>query len=206
MRLNMFNRNALRRFRKSESGVTAVEFAFVAPILMMLSCGLFEVSLVMASMVTLEGGLKEASRYGITGQTPNVGTREQQIKAILAQHTLKLIDLTTATIDIKTFSSFSTAKDGEPYADANGNQAYDVGEPYSDLNCNNTRDDKGEIGTNTAGQPGQVVQYTVNYDWQILTPLISHLWGKTSIPMSASIIVKNEPNLYSDYCAAATKS
>lgn len=206
MRLNMFHRNALRRFRKSESGVTAIEFAIVAPILMLLTCGVFEVSLLMASLVSLEGGLKEASRYGITGQTPNVGTREQEIKAILAKHTLKMIDLSKATIDIKTFSSFSTAQDGEPYADANGNEMYDVGEPYSDLNCDGTRNGPGELASDSAGQPGQVVQYTVNFDWNVITPLIATLWGKDSFPMSASIIVKNEPNLYSDYCAASNKS
>ena len=202
----MFSRNALRRFRKSESGVTAIEFAIVAPILMLLSCGVFEVSLLMASLVSLEGGLKEASRYGITGQTPNIGTREQQIKAILADHTLKMIDLTSATIDIKTFSSFSTAQDGEPYGDTNGNGQYDLGEPYSDLDCNNKWNGPGELASDSAGQPGQVVQYTVNFDWKVITPLISTVWGKSSFPMSASIIVKNEPNLYSDYCAASNKT
>ena len=47
---------------------------------------------------------------------------------VLANILQPLIDLTEATIDIKTFSSFSTAQDGEPYADANGN--YSDFSPY----------------------------------------------------------------------------
>ncbi len=45
-----------------------IEFAFIFPIVLMITFGIMEVSLCMASLVTLEGGLKEASRYGITAQ------------------------------------------------------------------------------------------------------------------------------------------
>ena len=51
--------------------------------------------------------------------------------------------------------------------------------------------------------------YTVNYNWKILTPIIGQ-WlgqpdsgrpGRYMIPMSASIVVKNEPNLSgSSFC------
>ena len=73
----------------------------------MLTFGIMEISLCMASLVTLEGGLKEASRYGITSQTDGppddnlvptafkVGNdpRLKMIGYILNRNTLDLINL-----------------------------------------------------------------------------------------------------------------
>src|SRR3954462_15324891 len=104
----------LRRFARNSEGATIIEFALIFPIVLMLTFGIMEISLCMASLVTLEGGLKEASRYGITSQNPGtispadlllvpnafkVGNdpRMEQIGLILNQHTFDLIDLNQAT-------------------------------------------------------------------------------------------------------------
>jgi Flp pilus assembly pilin Flp len=220
-----FSTARLRRFARNSEGATIIEFAFIFPIVLMITFGIMEISLCMASLVTLEGGLKEASRYGITSQNtappdvnkvPNafkVGNdnRLMSIGYILNRNTLDLIDLNQATITTKVYSSFSAIKDGEPYTDLNANGHYDgpgtagvpaAGEPYSDMNCNGTRDGAGSAGTGI-GAAGNIVVYTVNYNWNILTPIIGRWLGKPDpnhagryiIPMSASIVVKNEPNL-----------
>ena len=196
--------------------------------------GVMEISLCMASLVTLEGGLKEASRYSITSQSGaaltagqlakvptafNVGN-DQRLKTIgyiLNENTLDLINLNTATVTTAIYSSFSAVKDGEPYTDLNSNGVYDgpgspgvpaAGEPYSDMNCNGTRDGPGSSGAGV-GAAGNIVVYTVAYNWKILTPIIGQWLGKPDpgspgrymIPMSASIVVKNEPNLSgSSFC------
>jgi Flp pilus assembly pilin Flp len=220
----------LRRFARQSEGATIIEFALIFPIVLMITFGIMEISLCMASLVTLEGGLKEASRYGITSQStapPDVNkvptafkvgndNRLMTIGYILNQNTLDLIDLDAATITTKIYSSFSAVKDGEPYTDTNANGVYDppgtpsipAGEPYSDMNCNGIRDGAGSSGTGV-GASGNIVVYTVNYNWKILTPIIGQWLGKPDpgnagryiIPMSASIVVKNEPNLSgSSFC------
>jgi Flp pilus assembly protein TadG len=205
-----------RPFARDRRGAVAVEYALILPVMLLFSFGILEVSLCMASLVTLEGGLKEASRYGITSQStppadidkvPNafkVGNdnRLMSIGYILNQNTLDLIDLNEATITTQVFSSFSAIKDGEQFTDTNANGHYDVGEPYFDANCNGVRDGAGASGSGV-GASGNIVVYTVNYNWKILTPIIGQ-WlgrpdpnnaGKYIIPMSASIVVKNEPAL-----------
>src|SRR5215475_14552406 len=116
----------LRRFLRQSEGATIVEFALIFPIVLMITFGIIEISLCMASLVTLEGGLKEASRYGITSQStppaninkvPNafkVGNdnRLMTIGYILNENTLDLIDLNQATITTNVYSSFSAVKDG----------------------------------------------------------------------------------------------
>src|SRR3954468_24413677 len=110
----------LRRFGREAKGATMIEFALVFPVVLMMSFGIMEISLCMASLVTLEGGLKEASRYAITSQSTappdanlvptafKVGNdnRLMTIGYILNQHTLDLIDLNQATITTAVFGSF----------------------------------------------------------------------------------------------------
>jgi Flp pilus assembly pilin Flp len=223
----------LKRFARNSEGATIIEFALIFPLVLMITFGIMEISLCMASLVTLEGGLKEASRYGITSQDPGsltaaqlalvptpfkVGnnTRLEMIGMILNQNTLNLIDLDTATPTTQVYSSFSAVKDGEPYTDLPNfpnpgdpqNGHYDLGEPYSDMNCNGTRDGPGASGGGV-GAPGNIVVYTVQYNWKILTPIIGKFLGQPDpqnagryfIPMSSSIVVKNEPNLSgSSFC------
>lgn len=221
----------LRRFARNSEGATVVEFALIFPLVLLITFGIMEISLCMASLVTLEGGLKEASRFGITSQTTappdatkvpdafKVGNdpRLMMIGYILNVNTLDLIDLNQATITTAVYSSFSAVKDGEPYTDQNGNGQYDgpgtaglppAGEPYSDMNCNGTRDGPGASSAGV-GAAGNIVVYTVNYNWKILTPIIGQFLGRPDpqspgrfqIPMSASIVVKNEPQLSgSSFC------
>jgi Flp pilus assembly protein TadG len=215
----------LRRFVRQSEGATIIEFALIFPIVLMITFGIMEISLCMASLVTLEGGLKEASRYGITSQStapPDItkvptafkvgnDNRLMTIGYILNINTLDLIDLNTATITTAVYSSFSAVKDGEPFTDLNSNGTYDgpgspgvpaAGEPYSDMNCNGSRDGAGASGAGV-GAAGNIVVYTVNYNWKILTPIIGQWLGKPDpqnagrymIPMGASIVVKNEPQL-----------
>jgi Flp pilus assembly protein TadG len=215
----------LRRFVRQSEGATIIEFALIFPIVLMITFGIMEISLCMASLVTLEGGLKEASRYGITSQStapPDINkvptafkvgndNRLMTIGYILNINTLDLIDLNTATITTAVYSSFSAVKDGEPFTDLNSNGVYDgpgspgvpaAGEPYSDMNCNGSRDGAGASGAGV-GAAGNIVVYTVNYNWKILTPIIGQWLGKPDpqnagrymIPMGASIVVKNEPQL-----------
>jgi hypothetical protein len=170
------------------------------------SFGILEVSLCMASLATLEGGLKQASRFGITSQSPDdsvftagggalaaqvptpfasADNRTKMIMAILNLNTLNLIDLDTADIKTKTFDSFSAVQTGEPFDDTNNNGVWDppgspglpLGEPYSDTNCNKTRDGPTPGVVGDAGAAGAIVVYTVTYNWRVITPLVGKYLG-----------------------------
>ncbi|MDQ7249903.1 TadE/TadG family type IV pilus assembly protein [Dongia sedimenti] len=210
-----------RRFGRSGDGAAIIEFALVFPLMLLFTFGIMEVSLYMASLVTLEGGLKEASRYGmITSQTPGAvdlskvpvpfkkdpsDLRMATIGLILNRHTLDLINLDKADVKTETFTNFMLTKDGEPYSDKNGNGQWDPGEPWQDIACpigNGIWDGPKSTGS-TVGAAGAIVVYTINYSWQVMTPMVGQFLGKPDpnnagryiIPMSATIVVKNEPAL-----------
>lgn len=198
-----------RRF--DDRGVAIVEFALVMPILLLMTFGTIEIGMIMAVQSTLEGGLKEASRYGITGQTPSDATRIEKIRAILADHTIDLVDMSEATFSVKTYPSFSGVGQPEPFVDS----APDPDDP-DDTTCHNNKYDPPstgcvetftdidgdgvwdrDIGQEGAGMGGEVVSYSVEVPWHVMTPFVGALLAPSgTIPLRATIVVRNEPNLY----------
>jgi Flp pilus assembly pilin Flp len=184
------------RFRRSERGAALVEFALVAPPLFLLVIGMFEVAMLMFIDVSVEGGLKEAARWGITGQpsTDPSLTREQQIVKIIEANTYGLVQLTDANVSLKVYQSFTDVGKPEPWTDNPPyNGKYDEGEAYDDVNGDGEwSEDQGIAG---AGTFGDVVEYTVHYTWGLMTPFIGRLMGQDGVMhLSASVVVRNEPN------------
>lgn len=194
LRIGGFRRR-LGRYWRCQEGNAAVEFAFLLTPLCLLLIGMLEVAMLMFAQALVEGGLREAARYGMTGQDPvGLATREDEIIAIIDGHTLNLIDLTDAVITMQVYDSFSDVDEPEPWTDANSNGNYDLGETYDDLNGNaQWDDDRGTIGV---GNATQIVQYTIQFDWTPMTPYLGVLFGEDgSIAMRASVVVRNEPFL-----------
>ncbi len=62
---------------------TALEFTFAAPVVFLGAAALVEVSSMMFVSTLVEGGLREAARFGITGFTPAGISREDRIRQII---------------------------------------------------------------------------------------------------------------------------
>lgn len=180
------------RMRRNDDGSMTMEFALVAPVLFLAVVGLIEISLVLFANTLIEGGVREASRFGITGATPATGTREDRIVEIINDNGMGLVTVTTADVTTLVYPNFDSVDQAEPFTDQNGNSDYDAGEPFTDINCNGQWDqDQGRSG---AGVGGEVVQYTVSYDWSLLTGMLSDaLAGALSLPLTVSVAVRNEP-------------
>ncbi|HWU00317.1 MAG TPA: TadE/TadG family type IV pilus assembly protein [Terriglobales bacterium] len=181
----------LRRLWQRADGTTALEFALVSPVLLLVSMGTLEIGMMMFNMITIEGGLREAARYGTTGQQ----TTDDRVKEIvdkLNQYAIGPVTIDKDNVSMKQYDSFSDVGKPEPYTDTNNNGQYDVGEPYTDINNNGKWDaDQGVTG---AGSGGEVVEYTVTYNWKILTPLLRPFLGSGgNLPLKASVVVENEP-------------
>ena len=183
---------SLRRFRSCTGGVAIVEFAFAAPILLMMVVGIMEVSMIFFASTLLEGGLREAARYGITGANPEAGTREERIVEIINEHGAGLITIATEDVSILVYSDFDSISEPEPYADENTNGEFDPGEPFTDVNCNGQWDE--DMGKSGAGNSGDVVMYRVDYEWPLLVGMLAPVIGNDGkVPLSASVAVRNEP-------------
>ena len=188
-------RRQLQRLRNRENGGAMIEFALVAPLLITLLVAVMEFAMIVLVMVLLEGGVREAARYGMTGQQPDGSTRLEAIADIINSHSLGLVEITTNDVEVLVYDDFSSVDSGDELViDVNGNGDWDSadGDTYNDLNGNGSWDP--DPGVPGAGVGSQVVLYRVTASWNTLTPLIAPFVGEGGlIPLSASVVVRNEP-------------
>jgi Flp pilus assembly protein TadG len=183
---------AARRLTRDEKGANAVEFAFVASLLVLLIGGILDVAMILFVDAALEGGIRDASRFAVTGFTPTTVSRETAIVDIVNSHLLGLYTVTSNDISERVYSNFSSIGQPEPYIDTNGNGQYDAGEPFTDINGNGQWDS--DMAASGAGGAGQVVAYEVTINWHPLTPLLlPFLDSSGTIRLAASLVVRNEP-------------
>jgi hypothetical protein len=185
---------ALSHFGRRSEGTAALEFAFVASTLVLLVVGTMEVSRIMFAISLLEGGLREAARFGITGQEQNQAARKQRIVDIILEHGAGVVKIDATNVQTQVYENFSAIGKPEDFVDTfiPLNNAYDVGEPYTDVNCNGQWDaDQGRAGL---GGGGEVVLYNVDYDLPLMTGLLAPLIGSAgTFRLGASVAVRNEP-------------
>ena len=120
--------------------MTAVEFALIAPVCFTLVCGFIDISMIMFISNVMEGGLREASRFAITGYAPDGKTREQRIAEIVKDHSYNLIKQEDITITYKVYPSFGDVGKPEPFVDQNSNGVWNNPEPYHDLDGDSAYD------------------------------------------------------------------
>jgi len=114
----------LRRFRRSQGGAVAVEFAFVAVPFFALLFAIFETALMFWTSQVLEESLSQVSRSLVTGQSRTIyngatgaanATKFRDNVCALAP--MKLIDCSNLYIDVRVYNSFSAATSGTSGSD-----------------------------------------------------------------------------------------
>ncbi|PZQ17829.1 MAG: hypothetical protein DI565_03595 [Ancylobacter novellus] len=180
-----------KRFAHDDDGSTIIEFAFIAPVLMLLMMGVVELGLVMGGQAVLDNASFIASRTGKTGYADGDKSQAKTIAAAVQAAASSYLDPSKITITSVAYSDYDSIGP-EPFTDTNKNGVWDAGEPYTDVNKNGSYD--ANPGTKGYGGAGQIVVYTVSYDWQLQTPLIKHFLGSNGVvPLKTRIVVKNEP-------------
>jgi len=180
------------RLGRDIRGITAVEFALIAPVFLLFVLGIIEFGLVQYASATLEGATMQSARMGKTGYTDDGISREDYIISVVEDRASGLLDPALLSIDTQTYGQFDHIHEPEPITnDVNGNGIYDAGDAYEDINGNAQWD--ADMGAAGLGGAGDIVVYTVTYEWPLMTPLISSVIGQDSIPLSSSVVVRNEP-------------
>jgi Flp pilus assembly protein TadG len=191
----IYTRNRFRSLFCRNEGGSAVEFALLAPVLFLITFGIIDLGIMLFTWVMMEGGLREAARYAITGAAPTeTASRLEEVIKIVEDKTVGMIDLTKARIEARAYPTFDDVGKAENFVDAGDmNGHYDAGESFTDCNGNGNWD--GDRGTkNNAGESADVVLYTFEYDYPVMTPMLSDLIGTNGkFPLRASVLIRNEP-------------
>lgn len=191
MRISAFSK-PLHALHRDKKGVTALEFALVSPVLLLLLMGTMEFSLAMYANNLMESATAQSSRLGRTGYVASGISREQTILNEMDGMAGHVINMANVTVTAISYSNWDEIGQEEPYQDTNGNDAWDSGEDYDDINGNGEWDT--DMGTAGYGDADDVVVYEVSYPWSIQTPIFNQFLGSGGVlVLSTRAVVKNEP-------------
>lgn len=180
-------------FGKDISGNLTVEFALTVPLIAFTLLGTMEVGRVMFAQALLDGAVREAARYGITGQGTSQAGRLAVIENIVRERSLGFVDIEARELRTLVYRDFKSIGLAEPYLDGPPYDGqYNPGETFDDVNQNGFWDeDQGEPGI---GRDGDVVVYSVEVSLPGMTRLLVEKLGEDeAFGLTTSIAVRNEP-------------
>ena len=154
------------RLWRDRRGGTAVEFAVVASVFLLLVFLTIDATWAMTVELALNDAVQAASRLGSLGTLPPSGSREDSIKAAMVTQAAGLLSSSNLTVTMQSFGA-----------------VYNYGHHAANA-------------TQTAGAGGSrwLVQYVVTYTQPLLTPVTPIiLGGRTSLVHNTTIMVQNEP-------------
>ena len=175
------------RLRTNKRGSTIIEFAIVAPIMLLLIMGLGELSYQLYIQAVLSGAMQKAGRDStIQGND----THSSAIDDIVKSTVLGVANSAVFRSSRKSYSQFGTIAP-EYFFDSNGNGTYDLSsECFIDVNGNGTWDR--DPGQNRQGGANDVTVYSMQVDYPRLFPVAMFGWSAINT-ISATTILKNQP-------------
>ncbi|MEX2650539.1 MAG: TadE/TadG family type IV pilus assembly protein [Alphaproteobacteria bacterium] len=164
---------SIRRFVKASAGVTAVEFAMIAPVFIMILFGTLETSIMYYVATSMEGEVQIAARQVRTGNIQNSADPLAAFRAALCSNLGNLATCGSLVIDVRTFPDFG-AMDRPPLIDEDGNPQNENFEP---------------------GGGGDVVLVRIAYRYPIMTPFLGQFIGTGGghYDLYAAAAFQNEP-------------
>ncbi|MGE8356075.1 MAG: TadE/TadG family type IV pilus assembly protein [Microvirgula sp.] len=180
----------IRRWR-DDSGASALEFALVMPLVLILIVGTIDVAIAMLADGFLEQSVRAASRLGLTTTVPSGGkSREDAIREIIQNGVGNWVGKDNVLhIETRTYTSFANVGQPEPCGDDSYKKTGTCTGPFTDINHNETWD--ADMGGSGAGGRGDIVSYRVWFDRPSFTGILG-LLGRDLYHFERRIVIQNE--------------
>lgn len=185
----MAKRGLLQRLaalRADSGGAAVVEFALVAPVLIMALMGMFDLTYNIYTSAMLEGSIQKAARDSSVEDADAVVDNRvsSAVRAIAPDATL--------TFARHAYDSYANVAQPEDFTDLDSNGSCNAGEPFEDVNGNNTWDrDRGITGF---GGARDAVMYEVTVSYPRPFPISRFVPGMPSrVTTVARTILRNQP-------------
>ena len=180
--------------RTDEQGVAAIEFAVVAPVMIVMLFGIMELGYLAYAKSSLESGVLEAARASRVTDCPedNPALIEEALLSRMSE--VRSSDGEPPVLTVSSYGgNFSNVGSPEPFNDIDGNGVFDAGEPYTDINGNAQWD--ADMGSGNYGALGEVVQFSASYNVASFFPMLSFLrpGGEDDYAIEATTVIRNEP-------------
>ena len=176
----------VHRLARDASGVAAIEFAMIAPVLLALIMGIFDIGQMAYAKSVLHGAVQEAARSASL-ESGNTTAADARVRTAV----LPVLPKATFVSERSSYFDFADVGRPEGWNDANDNDTCDNSESFTDENGNGEWD--ADIGQSGNGGANDVVVYTVTVQYVPVfgIPGTTNRFGSRTL--SASAIAKNQP-------------
>lgn len=171
-------------------GATIVEFAFVAPLLVLILLFLFDTGYFLYARAILGGEVQAAGRA--SGLETATSANRAALDLAVETAVKRLVGNGQFTFARMAYKSYGRAQaKAEAFVDTSGNGVCDNNESFDDANGNGTRDlDSGVSGQ---GSAKDAIIYTVTLRYDRIFPMAYLLGWQNQVTMSSSTILRNQP-------------
>lgn len=178
---------AIRRLGADDRGITLVEFAFVAPVLIIAMMGFFDLGYRVYVTSVLQGALHEAARLSTVGDKTVA-----QIDAHVRDRLLSFSRDATIKVSMESYEDFSGVKQPEKItADTAPLGSYNKGDCWEDANPNGNYDtSRGKAG---GGGAEDVIRYEVSIEYPRITPMPKLLGWSAKDKITGATVLRNQP-------------
>jgi len=123
-----------RRWRRTEDGAAAIEFAIVAPVFFFLMFVIAETALVFIAEQVMDNAVFETARLVRTGQVQLAGWTDEEFRDEVCDRMSVFVDCTSGDffLDVESFPGFGSIELNEPVDEDDefeDEDAYDFGQP-----------------------------------------------------------------------------
>jgi len=153
----MRHKFGLKRFLRNTRGVTAVEFAMVAPVFFFAMGAVIETGLMLFTEYVLQSSVQEAARKIRTGQAQTAGMNSAAFKNEVCNLASAVLDCSNVNVYVKSAATFTALKAAVP-------SYLNVGTSYGGMPS---------VSAYECGGPSMPVAVIATYDWNIVLPFMS---------------------------------
>ena len=180
------------RRSRHERGVSTIEFALLAPVLLLIVLGGLEAAHTLYVRALLIGQLQKAGRdvslEGASGST-QLTTIEDSVRSTVQN----VMAGATVDFDLKSYHDYANVRSpAEEFKDTNIDGRCDNGESFVDSNGNGRWDADGGVGSRGGAKDVVVLTSRVSYDRLALGKFFP--WGGDRIEFEAKTLLRNQPS------------
>ncbi|WP_212592670.1 TadE/TadG family type IV pilus assembly protein [Sphingomonas insulae] len=173
---------------RDDKGITIVEFAIVAPCLVLLMIGLLDLGFKAYVGIQLQGALEQSARQVTVGTS----TTTAALTSLVKTQIVKIVPKASVSVVPTSYYDFANVGKPEPITtDTAPLGTFNQGDCFQDLNGNGVWDaDAGSSGT---GGSEDIVYYTATVTYPDLLPAAKLFGFSSTATVTGTTMMKNQP-------------
>jgi len=169
-------------------GATAVEFAAIAPALLLVLLGLMDFGYNIYATSLIEGAMQQAGR---NSTIEGAETRAQEIDNQVRDVVEDIAPNATVEFDRRAYVDFADIGRPEEFTDSNEDGVCNAGEAFEDANGNGTWDE--DRAREDMGGARDAVLYTVTVSYPRAFPAMKLFGFGDTVSVSSHTLLRNQP-------------